>query len=381
MKILNICGYSWDIGGPPKIIFDHAEVQMKLGAEVTILTPISEGQKIYAIPDGANVVTCKRQWFSRFWAEFSPELYQWIKEHGNEYDVIHIHGIWHFAGVAPYLAGISTAKCITIHGLLDKWTFKNGFWKKKIFGWLFQKRILKNTELIQINNTDEEGDVFRFLGFKHPNLKIIPNGMKVSDFSKMPEKGFFRKKYSIPDNQKIVLFLSRINIKKGLDLLLPAFQKIMTQRSDCQLIIAGPDDGYLDETRKFIAENNLERRIKLVGMLIGKDKLSAFVDANIFTLPSYSEGFSIATLEALISGVPSLLSDRVGFGEAIRANNAAHLVDLTVDSVADGLNKMLDDEEYCQSLSKNGVALVKNNYDIELVAKQLFTEFEKIAKK
>ncbi len=381
MKILNICGYSWDIGGPPKIIYDHAEVQIKLGAEVTILTPISEGQKIYAIPEGAKVITCKRHWFARFWAEFSPELYQWIKAHGNEYDVIHIHGIWHFAGVAPYLAGISTAKCITIHGLLDKWTFKNGFWKKKIFGWLFQKRILKNTELIQINNTDEEADVFRFLGFKHPNLKIIPNGMKISDFSAMPAKGIFRKKFSIPENQKIVLFLSRINLKKGLDLLLPAFQRITTQRSDCQLIIAGPDDGYLEETQKFITENNLEHSIKLVGMLTGEDKLSAFADAHIFTLPSYSEGFSIATLEALISGLPSLLSDRVGFGEAIRTNKAAHLVDLTVHSITEGLHKMLDDSAYCQELSKNGIALVKNNYDIALVAKQLFTEFEKIAKK
>ena len=72
MKILNICGYSWDIGGPPKIIYDHAIEQMKMGAEVTILTPISVGQKLYSIPEGAKVITCKRHWFSKFWAEFSP---------------------------------------------------------------------------------------------------------------------------------------------------------------------------------------------------------------------------------------------------------------------------------------------------------------------
>ena len=381
MKILNICGYSWDIGGPPKIIYDHAIVQMKLGAEVTILTPISDGQKLYAIPEGAKVITCKRHWLSKFWAEFSPELYTWIKTHGDEFDIIHIHGVWHFSGVAPYLAGIKTAKCITTHGLLDRWTIGKGYWKKYIFGLLFQKRILKNTELIQINNTDEKEDLKRFLGIEHPNVKIIPNGMNLQDFAILPEKNTFRNQFQVSKDKQMILFMSRINLKKGLDLLLPAFKQITTQRKDCLLILAGPDDGYLNETQTFIKENDLQDKIVLVGMLTGKDKLAALSDADIFVLPSHSEGFSIATLEALISGVPSLLSDRVGFGDALKETTAAHLVNLNVNSIVEGLNKMLDDKVYCQTLSKNGIELVKNRYDIELVAKQLFIEFEKIVKK
>ena len=125
---------------------------------------------------------------------------------------------------------------------------------------------------------------------------------------------------------------------------------------------------------------SLEKSIKLVGMLTGNDKLAALADADIFVLPSHSEGFSIATLEALISGVPSLLSDRVGFGQAIRETNAAHLVELTEESITKGLIQMLDNQEYCKTLSKNGINLVKNSYDIKLVAKQLFVEFEKIMK-
>jgi len=381
MKILNICGYSWDIGGPPKIIYDHAIVQMKLGAEVTILTPISAGQKLYATPEGAKIVACRRHWFSKYWAEFSPELYHWIKANGEKFDVIHIHGVWHFSGVAPYLAGIKTAKCITIHGLLDRWTIGKGYWKKYLFGLLFQKAILKNTELIQINNADEREDLKRFLGFEHPNVKIIPNGMNLNDFSVLPEKNIFRTQYQIPKDKQLILFLSRINLKKGLDLLLPAFKQVASQRADCMLILAGPDDGYLLETERFIKANKLEKRIKLVGMLTGIDKLAALSSADIFVLPSHSEGFSIATLEALIAGVPSLLSDRVGFGETIRETNAAHLIELNEQSIVNGLTKMLDDKPYCQKLSINGTALVKNKYDIEIVAKQLFNEFEKIIKK
>ncbi|MEA5139811.1 glycosyltransferase [Arcicella rigui] len=381
MKILNICGYSWDIGGPPKIIYDHAVVQMKHGAEVTILTPLSEGQKLYAVPEGAKVIVCKRHWLARFWAEFSPELYFWLKQHGNEYDVIHIHGLWHFAGLAPYLAGVKTPKCVTIHGLLDRWALANGYWKKKLFAIFFQKRLLDKTELIQINNLDEKQDLLGFLGHQHPNVAIVPNGMNLSNFDNLPAKGIFRDKFNLPKEPKIILFLSRLNIKKGLDLLLPAFQKISSQRQDCILVLAGPDDGYLAETKAFIEKNNLQKSIYLVGMLTGNDKLEAFADADIFVLPSYSEGFSIATLEAMISGVPSLLSDRVGFGEAIRQNQAAHLVDLDEKSVVEGLNRMLDDEQYCKLLAENGKALVKKQYDIELVALNLLNEFKKIVKK
>ncbi len=380
VKILNICAYSWDIGGPPKIIYDHAVEQIKLGAEVTILTPITEGQKLYALPEGAKIVVCKRHWLAKLWAEFSPELFFWIKKHGNEYDVIHIHGLWHFAGLAPYLAGVKTPKCVTIHGLLDRWALANGYWKKKLFGTLFQKSVLDKTELIQINNLDEKNDLQNFLGHTHQNVKIVPNGMNLRNFEKLPEKGIFKEKYNIPKDKKLILFLSRINIKKGLDLLLPAFKTILAKRNDCILVLAGPDDGYLSETERFIETESLQESIKLVGMLVGEDKLAAFADADIFVLPSHSEGFSIATLEALVSGIPSLLSDRVGFGESIRESNAAHLVELSPESIVNGLTKMLDDEKYCELLANNGKALVKEKYDIELVAKNLFEEFKKIAK-
>jgi glycosyltransferase involved in cell wall biosynthesis len=379
LKILNICGYSWDIGGPPKIIFDHAEVQIKNGAEVTILTPMSEGQKLYALPEGAKVVVCKRDRLSKLWAEFSWELYQWLKAHGNEYDIIHIHGIWHFAGVAPFLLNLKTPKVITIHGLLDRWTISKGYWKKYIFGLIFQKRILFNTDLIQINNKDEEQDLIRFLGKLPKNVAIVPNGMKISNFENLPLKGNFRKKINLDNSVKLVLFLSRINLKKGLDLLLPAFQKVLEVRKDVKLILAGPDDGYLSETQRFIVENDLQSSIEWVGMLTGNDKLEAFVDADIFALPSYSEGFSIATLEALICGIPSILSDRVGFGEVLKERNAAYITELKVEAISEGILKMLNDSDYCERISENGKNLVKEKFDIEIVAQQLLNEFQKIA--
>jgi len=382
MKILNICAYTWAIGGPARIIYDHTTVVLKLGHQVDILSPATPGDKIYPAPEGARVIVCKRtQPISRFFPEFSLELWDFLKKHIHEYDVVHCHGIWHFGSVAPFLFKNNTPKAITIHGLLDKWAIHHGYWKKKIFGILFQKRFLRKANLIQINNRDELNDLRQFLGFQHPNVAIIPNGMQLAELANLPPKGTFRAKLNLPDGKKLVLFMGRLNIKKGLDLLLPAFKKYMEKYDDALLILAGPDDGYQAETERFIKENQLQDKMVMVGMLTGETKKAALADATIFALPSYSEGFSIAALEAMTAGVPALVSDRIGFDGTVAQHQAAHEVPLTVEGVHEGLVKLLQQPAYAETLRQNARKMVETLYDIEIVATNLAKEFEKIARK
>jgi len=182
-------------------------------------------------------------------------------------------------------------------------------------------------------------------------------------------------------DKKIALFMGRLNIKKGLDLLLPAFQKYSQGHDDALLILAGPDDGYKADTERFIATHQLQSQIKMVGMLTGDDKKAALSDATIFALPSYSEGFSIAALEAMTAGIPALVSDRIGFDGTVAAYLAAHEVPLDIEGVYEGLVKMLQDPAYCQTLRQNAQKMVWELYDIEIVATNLAKEFEKIASK
>lgn len=379
MKILNICAYTWAIGGPARIIYDHTTVVLKLGHQVDILSPATPGDKIYPAPEGARVIVCKRtQPISRFFPEFSLELWDFLKTHIHEYDVVHCHGIWHFGSVAPFLFKNNTPKAVTIHGLLDKWAIHHGYWKKKIFGILFQKRFLRKASLIQINNRDELSDLHQFLGFQHPNVAIIPNGMQLAELANLPPKGTFRAQFNLPENKKLVLFMGRLNIKKGLDLLLPAFKKYTEKHDDALLILAGPDDGYQAETERFIKENQLQDKMIMVGMLTGETKKAALADADIFALPSYSEGFSIAALEAMTAGVPALVSDRIGFDGTVAQYQAAHEAPLTVDGVYEGLSQMLQSPQYSKTLSRNAKKMVGELYDIDIVATHLMREFAKI---
>ncbi|QJW90739.1 glycosyltransferase [Spirosoma taeanense] len=382
MRILNICAYTWEAGGPPKIIFDHTQVALRYGHQVDILSPISPGEKAYPVPEGARLILCQRTpIISRFFREVSGDLYRYLQKHIREYDVIHCHGLWHFGTLAPFLLDQTVAKVITIHGVLDRWVYAHNNWKKQLIDTLAQKAFLRRADLVQINNIDEREDLLRYLGTQHPNVVIIPNGVKMSDFARLPPKGTFRKKFNLPTDRKLVLFMSRLNVKKGLDLLLPAFRDYVQTHPDAILALAGSDDGYEATTRQFIEQHNLGDSIRMVGMLTGDDKKAALADADLFTLPSYSEGFSMAVLEAMAAGTPALVSDRVGFGETIRAHEAAGLLEeLTPEGVRAGLEQMLSDDSLRQRVSQNATALLRAQYDIDVVAKRLLDEYQKVAK-
>ncbi|GAB4018809.1 glycosyltransferase [Spirosoma migulaei] len=383
MRILNICAYTWQAGGPPKIIFDHTQVVLRYGHQVDILSPYSPGEKPYPVPEGARLILCKRTPpVSRFFREFSIELYQYLKKHVHAYDVIHCHGLWHFGTLAPFMLDRTVAKVITIHGVLDRWVYAHHNWKKELMNTLAQKAYLRRADLVQINNADEQEDILRYLGQPHPNVVIIPNGVKTSDFAVLPPKGTFRHKFNLPTDKKLVLFMSRLNTKKGLDLLLPGFRDYVLQHPDTVLALAGSDDGYEATTRQFISQYKLDNSIRLVGMLTGDDKKAALADADLFTLPSYSEGFSMAVLEAMAAGTPTLVSDRVGFSDAIRQHEAAGILSsLTPEAVTAGLETLLSNDTLRTQIANNATKMVKEKYDIDVVAKQLLDEYTKISRK
>ena len=380
MRILHICAYAWEIGGPPKVIFDHAEIALRYGHQVAILSPISPNETPYPVPVGAQLILCQRTpLISRFFREFSGDLYRYLQKNIQHYDIVHCHGLWHFGSLAPFLIDRSVAKVITPHGVLDKWVYAHNRWKKRLIDTLAQKAYLRRADLVQVLSADERDDLLRYVGYQHPNVVVIPNGVKLSDFARLPPRGTFRQAYNIPTNRRMVLFMSRLNAKKGLALLLPAFRDYVRHHPDTILVLAGGDDGYKATARQFIEQHHLGDSIRMVGILTGDSKKAALADADLFVLPSYSEGFSMAVLEAMAVGTPTLVSDKVGFSDVIRQHDAAGLVtELTPDGVRAGLDTLLDDEALRQRISRNATALLRTHYDINIVAKQLLDAYANV---
>ena len=151
------------------------------------------------------------------------------------------------------------------------------------------------------------------MGVDENKIEIIPNGIDLSEYQKLPPKGSFKKKYGIEDNKKIVLYLARIHKIKGPDILVKAFA-LLKKNIDLKnvvLVLTGPDDGFLSTVESLVARLELNENILLTGPLYGTDKLAAYVDADIYVLPSRYEIFGISLLEAYACGVP-VIAPRTG---------------------------------------------------------------------
>ena len=176
-------------------------------------------------------------------------------------------------------------------------------------------------------------------------LRIVePNGVDLAEFDNLPQRGAFRHRYSGIGDRPIVLFLGRLHYKKGLDLLVPAFASGTS--GEVMLVIAGPDgDGYQAKIERLVDLYKLNDRVLFTGMLYGKERIEVLADADLFVLPSYQENFGIAVVEALCSGCPVLVSDKVNIHKQITDAGVGGMVPTRVEPLAAALTRWMGDRE------------------------------------
>ncbi|MGC8886310.1 MAG: glycosyltransferase, partial [Verrucomicrobiia bacterium] len=238
------------------------------------------------------------------------------------------------------------------------------------------KRILEKAKIIHLITEEEREHFLEFYPEFEEKLRVIPNGIDLTQFEVEIEKSELLKKYPQLKDKKVILFLSRINWKKGLDLLIPAFAKLYSERKDIHLLIVGKDDGdnYESKVKNWVKEYNLEKAVTFTGLLTGRDKLTAFYGSDIFVLPSYSENFGIAIIEAMACGLPVVVSDKVGITREIKRYDAGIIVKTDVDSVYRGLKYALETD--LSQKVENAKKMVKELYNIDRVVDKVIGIYE-----
>ena len=205
---------------------------------------------------------------------------------------------------------------------------------------------------------------------------VVPNGIEAAAYGDLPALGSFRARYPEIGDKKIILFFGRLNFKKGLDILSRAYGDIANARDDVHLVLAGPDDGMQGRTEGWLRDHGVRDRATFTGMLLGPDKLAALGDADIFVLPSYSENFGIAVVEAMACGLPVLISDRVNIWREIEARGAGVVTPCDAGAVAAAMAGLLDDGDGARAMGANGKALVGEQFDwsrIALMLEEVYT--------
>ncbi|MCM0019813.1 MAG: glycosyltransferase [Tagaea sp.] len=294
-------------------------------------------------------------------------------------DVVHIHSlylfhVWYAARVAraarvPYL--------LRPHGTLDPFMWKRHRARKALVEFAFQNRVIDGAAALHWTAEAE-------MRLAEPYTRgakgvVVPNGIDVAEFADLPARGSFAAKFPQLAGTKPVLFLSRLNFKKGLDVLIPAFRKARDADPALRLAIAGPDDGYEAQARTLVAAHGLESDTLWIGMLNGRDKLAAFVDCALFALPSWSENFGIAIVEAMACGAPVAISDRVNIWREIEDAGAGLVSPPEIDALAAHILLLANDPARAKRMGEAGRKLAAERYDWANIAARLESVYREVA--
>ena len=263
-------------------------------------------------------------------------MYRWLRAQctSGQVDVVHNHGMWQMNSVYPAWATRQTGVRLVYspRGAFSLWAMKHGSGAKRLFWPLFQRQALRQADGFHATAESEYQDIRR-LGFRQP-VAIIPNGI---DLPELPDRRH--------SPARTLLFLGRVHVVKGLDLLLPAWKMVQEIYPDWRLVIIGGDDGYhgatgyLEQIKRQASELGL-KRIHFLGSLYGEQKLQAYRDAELYVLPSYSENFAVTVAEALSMETPAIVSKGAPWS-GLTEQGAGWWIDIGVEPLTNCLKDVL----------------------------------------
>jgi glycosyltransferase involved in cell wall biosynthesis len=380
MNILHlIATLAPESGGPAQACLEMATAVAARGHQVSIFTTdygaALEGRT--PADETVDIRVFPVQWPTD-WKPSIP-MAHFLVESMDNYDVIHLHSLYLFH---DWVGGILAQRAripyiVRPHGLLDPYIWEHHRPRKRLVEVLFQTRVLNHAAAIHYTSELEREISGPYAGTA-PS-RVVPLGVSLKNLENLPPPEVFHRQFPATAGKRIVLFFSRLHQKKGLDLLVPAFAAAHRVAPDLHLVIAGPDDGVLAATIERVAAHGIDAAVTFTGMRTGEDKLAAFGAASMFVLPSYSENFGIAVVEAMAAGLPCIVSDQVNIHRDI-SDQGAIIVPCEVAPLARAIGELAADPVRARAMGVEAQATARRLYDWPNVAAALEKFYEEVAR-
>ena len=386
MKILML---TWEyppriVGGIARVVHDLSKRLIKDGHEVTVVTYRDNADvPEYENDKGVNVYRVDNymihpnnfiDWIMQLNFNMLSKATEIINKEGG-FDVIHAHD-WLVTYAAkslknaydiPIVATIHATEAGRNSGIHDE-----------------TQRYINDTEWmltyesseVIVNSNYMKGELQRLFGLPFDKINVIPNGINLSNFTGIERDYDFRRQYAM-DNEKIILYVGRLVYEKGVQHLIAAMPKILSNYNDAKLIIAGRG-GMMDELKAEASNLGLNDKIYFTGYLNSKQVQKMYKCADVAVFPSTYEPFGIVALEAMLAGVPTVVSDVGGLDEIV-----THGVDGmksyagNANSIADSVTALLYDHQLATNVSKKAKQKVKDQFNWEKIAQDTHFTYEK----
>ncbi|MBR6111884.1 MAG: glycosyltransferase [Paludibacteraceae bacterium] len=358
-------------GGPSRSVPILAKGLAKIGLEVTLMAVESDDMNIHAI-DGSSVNLCvipKKISFSH--------LEKKILE--GRYDIIHNQMIWTpiYHKVAKIARKNNIPYLTTPRGTLEPWAYTGQGWiktiKKKIAMVLYQKTDIEESSCV-LTTAEMEKENMRNLGFKVP-MAVIPNGIEIDNYP-------CRSKEMLDKIKNQVIFLSRIHPKKGIEILIEAWEEIIKVFPTWNLVVVGNGEtSYIESLKSLVKNKNLTSSISILPPAFGEEKYRLYSESALFCLPSYSENFGMVVAEALSCGVPVITTKGTPW-EILKESKSGWWVDLSrrnleetfLEAISLGQNELFE-------MGQRGSKMIQENFYYIEVAKKLRMVYDWILNK
>ena len=385
MKILML---TWEyppriVGGIARVVNDLSKRLIKDGHEVYVVTYKEGNTPYYENDKGVNVYRVDNyminpnnfiDWIMQLNFNMIAKVNELIAK-GEKFDVIHAHD-WLVAYAAKTLKNSYDLPLVsTIHATESG---RNGGIHDEVQRYINDTEWMltyESSEVI-VNSKYMKNELQKLFGLPYEKINVVANGINSTAYSGVEKDYDFRRQYAA-DNEKIILFMGRLVYEKGVQHLISAMPKILANYHDAKLVIAGKG-GMLDELKAQVEAMGLGQKVYFTGYLNAKQVSKMYKCADISVFPSTYEPFGIVALEAMLAGVPTVVSDVGGLNEIVE-----HGVDGmksyagNPNSLADSILALLFDHQLCDNISKKAKAKVKNEYSWTKIAQDTHFIYQK----
>ncbi len=390
MKILHVIPSIASVrGGPSQAVLEIVTALCNLNITAEIVTTNDNGNNLLDVP------LCTKTEYQQvpvwFFARFSPSIHSvrefsfssqltsWLWNNITNYDLLHIHAIFSYPStIAMLIARLKGVPYICRPlGQLCQWSLQQGHQKKQAYLSLIERANLNSSQALHFTAQQEQKEAAN-LNLKCPSF-ILPHGITIPiQISEAKIK--LRQQLKIADNEPIILFLSRLHPKKGLDHLIPALGKLA--HKPFAFVLAGNGDSqYEIEVENLLLQHNIYARTHRVGFVQGEYKNLLLQGADIFTLTSYSENFGIAVLEALAAGIPALVTPGVALASVLKQERVGYVTDINVDSITSSIESCLNNLSALKQQGDRARQLIIEQYAWDSIALKMIEMYTNILEK